>query len=137
MVEVGENLGMKVNIEKTEIQHMERVYKHFNIGIMNHNLKQTVNFVYLGGNLSSKKGTISDGKKQIWIGRVAFITAKIKLHVYEILVFSCLLYYSETWTMKCSSEQQMNVFEMTRLGITRRDKLYNDGIKKISIYRRK
>ena len=137
MVQVGENLGMKVNIEKTEIQHMGRVYKDFNIVIMNQNLKQTVNFVYLGGQLSSKKGTISDGKNQRGIGKIAFITATTKLQVYETLVCSCFLYNSETWTMK----QRMNVSEMTCLrrilGITRRDKLYNDDLKKISIYRRK
>ena len=33
VVEVNENLGMKVNIEKTEIQHMGRIYKNFNIVI--------------------------------------------------------------------------------------------------------
>ena len=72
VVEVSENLGMKVNIEKTEIQHMGRAHKDFNTVINNQNLKQTGNFVYLGGNLSSKRGTISDAKKQIGIGKAAF-----------------------------------------------------------------
>ena len=39
VVEVSENLGMKVNIEKTEIQHMGRAHKDFNIVIKNQNLK--------------------------------------------------------------------------------------------------
>ena len=51
---------------------MGRVHKDFNIVIKNQNLKQTVNFVYLGGNLSSKEGTISDVKRQIGITRAAF-----------------------------------------------------------------
>lgn len=51
---------MKVNIEKTEMQHMGRVHKDFNIIIKNQPLKQTVDFVYLGGNLTSKERTISE-----------------------------------------------------------------------------
>ena len=58
VVEVSENLGMKVNIEKTEIQHLGKAHEDFNIVIKKQNLKQTVNFVYLGENLSSKEGTI-------------------------------------------------------------------------------
>lgn len=57
VVEVGEIL------EKTEIQHMGRGHKDFNIVIKNLNLKQTVSFVCLGGNLDSKERTISDVKK--------------------------------------------------------------------------
>ena len=41
VVEVSENLGMKVNIEKTEIQCMGRTHKDFNIVIKNQNLKQS------------------------------------------------------------------------------------------------
>ena len=126
VVEVSENLGMKVNIEKTEIQHMGRAHKDFNIVIKNQNLKQTVNFVYLGGNLSSKEGTISDVKRWIGIVRAAFqalgkvwsardITTTTKLQVYDTLVLSRLLYNLKNWTMKCSSQQRLNVFEMACL----------------------
>ena len=41
VVEVSENLGMEVNIEKTEIQLMGKVNKDFNIVIKNQNLKQS------------------------------------------------------------------------------------------------
>ena len=64
-VRVTENLGMKINIEKTEIQHMRRAHKDLNT-VINKNLKQAVNFVYLGGNLSLQEGIISDVKR--WIG---------------------------------------------------------------------
>ena len=53
-----------INMEITEIQHMGRVHMDFDIVKMNQNLKQTVNFVYLGGNLSSKEGTISSRGEQ-------------------------------------------------------------------------
>ena len=35
VVEVSENLGMKVNIEKTETQHTGRAHRDFNIVIKN------------------------------------------------------------------------------------------------------
>lgn len=41
---------------------MGMVYKGFNIVVKNQNVKQPVNFVYKGGNLSSKEETISDVK---------------------------------------------------------------------------
>ena len=66
VVEGSKNLGMKVNIEKTEVQRIGKAHKIFNIVIKNQNLKPTVNFVYLGGNLSSKEETIPDVKR--WIG---------------------------------------------------------------------
>ena len=57
------HLGIKVNTVKTEIQHMGRVHKDFNAVIKNQSLKLTVSFVYQGGNLSSKEGSISDVKR--------------------------------------------------------------------------
>ena len=51
---------------------MGRTHKDFNIVIRKQNLKQRVNFVCLGGNLMSKKRTISDIKRQIGIVRAAF-----------------------------------------------------------------
>ena len=101
---------------------MVRASKDFNVVIKNQNLKQIVSFVYLGGNLSSKEGTTSDVQKRIGIVRAAFQalgkvwsardTMTTKLQVYDTLVLRCLLYNSETWTMKRSSEQQLNVFYM-------------------------
>ena len=100
MVEVSENLGMKVNIEKTELQHVGRAHKDFNIVIKNQNLKQTVSFVYLGGNVSSNEETISDIQREIGIARPKFqalvkvwsardiTTTTTKLQVYETLVLS-------------------------------------------------
>lgn len=71
-MEVIENLVMKVNIKKTEIQHMGMVHKDFNTVRNNQNLKQTVNFVYLERNLSLKEGTFSHIKRGQGIVRTAF-----------------------------------------------------------------
>ena len=98
-------------------RHMGHVYKDLNIVIKNQNLMQSTLFIW---------EQTSAQKRQIRIARAAFqalgkvwsardITTTTKLQVYETLVLSCLLYNSETWTMKCSSEQRLNVFEMACL----------------------
>ena len=76
---------------------MGRTHKDFNPVIKTQNLKQTSNFVYLGGNLSSKEGIILDVKRQTETERAAFqtqgkvwlardITITTKLQEYETLV---------------------------------------------------
>lgn len=42
-------------IQVAEIQHMGRAHMDFNIVIKNQKLKQTVNFVYVGGNSVQRK----------------------------------------------------------------------------------
>lgn len=145
VVEESENFGMRVNIEKTEIQHMGREHKQFTIQVKNQSLKQTDSFVYLGGNFNTTEGIEADIKRRISIARNAFqslgkiwmatdIKKTTKLQVYETLVLSCLLYNSETWTMKRTSEHRLKVFEMTCLrkivGVTRRDMVRNEDIKR-------
>ena len=95
----------------------------------NKDLEQTDNFVYLGEHLSSKEGTISFVKRRIGNARAAFqalgkvgsardITATTELEVSETLVLCCLLYDSETWTMKRSSEEFEIACLRKILGIT-------------------
>ena len=45
VMEVSENLGMNVDMEKTEIQHMGIGHKDFNIVVKNQNLKQLRLFI--------------------------------------------------------------------------------------------
>ena len=54
-VKVSEDLGMEVNFQKTEIKHTGRAHMDFNIVLKNQKLKQTVNFVYVGGNSVQRK----------------------------------------------------------------------------------
>lgn len=47
-------------MEKAEIQHIRKAHRDVHIGIKKQNLKETVNFVCLGGILRSREGTISE-----------------------------------------------------------------------------
>ena len=67
--------------------------------------------------------------------RAVFQALGITTYNYKTLVLlRCLLYNSETWTVKHSPEQRLTVCEMACLrrilGVTRRDRLHNDDIKK-------
>jgi len=109
-------MGMKVNIEKTEVQHVGLIDKEVIILIENQKLKQVKDFVYLGGNMSDDASTEQDVNRRIgcacgvmqnlspvWKSKV--INRETKARVYETLVLSVLLYNSETWTLKESTKK--------------------------------
>ena len=138
------NLGLKINISKTEVQVISRNVIQLNITINGHQLNQVTEFVYLGGTISSKGTCREDVKHRIgkalsavqrlqpiWIAKDIQRTTKIEL--YRVLVLSILLYGSETWTLKKDDECRLLVFEMMCLrkimGVTRLDKIRNDIIR--------
>ena len=106
-------------------------------------LKQTENFVYLGGTISSNGGSENDVTRRIGLARGIFqnlnqiwtsreISRPTKIQVYETLVLSALLYNAETWTLKEVQKNRLRVLEMTFLrkieGVTRRDRIRNKEI---------
>ena len=56
---VVRRMGMQINAEKTEIQYLGRGSRNFQVQINGRQLKQTENFVYLGGTISSNGGSES------------------------------------------------------------------------------
>ena len=144
IVEESGKMGMVVNTEKTEVQHVgpERVNMEIKIG--SQKLKQVQDFVYLGGSMSEDAASDQDiirrtglacgamkNLNPIW--KAKEISKDTKKRVYESLVLSVLLYNSETWTLKEASKQKLRVFEMSCLrrikGVTRRDRIRNIDIR--------
>ena len=137
-------MGMRINVEKTEVQLIGKVKENLNIEVDGQQLKQTNNFVYLGGSISSNEGSETDIQRRLGITRSIFqnlnqvwiskeIGKNTKIKVYETLVLSALLYNSETWTIKETQKQRLRVFEMACLrkieGVTRREKIRNEEIR--------
>ena len=101
-------------------------HKDFSIVMKSQNLKQTVNSPWEETSVqrrevfqTSKRRTgiaraASQALRKVWSTRDILTTTKLQM--YETLVLSCLLYNSEAWTTKHSSEQQLTVFEMACLG---------------------
>ena len=63
--ENSSNLGLKINIAKTELQVIGKKENHIKININGTTLKQVENFIYLGGTISQKGSCTEDIKSRI------------------------------------------------------------------------
>lgn len=70
----------------------------------------------------------------IWTAKDLARSTKMRVGLYEVLVLSCLLFNSETWTSKRATGLRLHVFEMFCLRkiteVTRRHRIRNEIIKK-------
>ena len=140
----SKNLGLKINIGKTEVQAMSKKDITMNISINGTQLNQVENFIYLGGKISQKGSCCDDVKHRIgkslgavqslnviWKSKDISIATKVKL--YQTLILSILTYGSETWTLKKEDENRLLVFEMMCLrkigGFSRMDRIRNTTIR--------
>ena len=143
LVDSSGRMGMKINADKTETQFLGKGDSSFQIQIEGQTLKQSENFIYLGGNISSTNGCEGDVTRRIGLARGIFqdlnkiwvskeISKATKIQVYESLVINTLLYNSETWTLKEDQKDRLRVLEMSFLrkieGVTRYDRIRNTEI---------
>ena len=139
-------MGLKINVDKTEVQHVGRGNRAVNVNIKidDRPLKQVENFVYLGGNMSEDASVEHDVRRRIGLATGVMqslnkiwqnkrIGQATKVKIYETLVLSVLLYNSETWTMKEATKNSVLVFEMgclrKILGVSRRNHIRNLDIR--------
>ena len=142
--ENSSNLGLKINIAKTEVQVIGKKENHIKININGTTLKQVENFIYLGGTISQKGSCTEDIKSRIGkalgavqklqpIWKAQDIQEDTKVELYRVLVLSILLYGAETWTLKKEDENRLLVFEMMCLRkimeVSRLDKIRNTKIR--------
>ena len=138
------NLGLKINIAKTEVQVIGKKENHIKININGTTLKQVENFIYLGGTISQKGGCTEDIKSRIGkalgavqrlqpIWKAEDIQQDTEVELYRVLVPSILLNGAETWTLKKEDENRLLVFEMMCLrkimGVSRLDEIRNTKIR--------
>jgi hypothetical protein len=140
----SKRFGLTVSTSKTEVQCIPPSDQPMLSSIRGVALKQTTDFVYLGGKISDSADSSADIARRIglatgvartlttvWKSKVIGIATKIRL--YNTLVLSVLLYNAETWTMKEELNRRLLVFEMSVLrriaGVTRRDRLRNTDIR--------
>ncbi|XP_038050870.1 uncharacterized protein LOC119724021 [Patiria miniata] len=138
------NLGLKINIAKTEVQAISKKKIDLYITIGGTQLKQVEEFTYLGGKISESGTCTKDIQHRIGkalgavqvlhnIWRSKEITNPTKVELYKVLIQSILLYGAETWTLKKVDENRLLTFEMMCLrkilGVTRLDKIRNTSIR--------
>ena len=136
--------GLTVSKAKTEAQCIPPEDQPLMTNIGGVTLKQTKDFVYLGGKISDTVGSGADVERRIGLAtgvarsmaeiwKAKDIMTSTKVRLYNTLVLSVLLYNAETWTMKEELRRKLLVFEMTVLrriaGVTRWDRCRNADIR--------
>ena len=138
------NLGLKINIAKTEVQITGKKENQIKINTNGTILKQVETFIYLGGIISQKGSCTGDINSRIRkalgavqrlqpIWKAEDIQQDTKVELYRVLVISILFYMAETWTQEKEDENRLLVFEMMCLrkiiGVSRLDKIRNTKIR--------
>ena len=104
-------MGMKINIQKTECQFLGEGNKKFRLEVEGQELEQMEDFVYLGKNISTQKGSDRDVERRIGLARGTWQafwkvwnskepSKATKICMYEVLMLSTILYNAEIWTMR-------------------------------------
>jgi hypothetical protein len=143
VVQASKDMGMCINVQKTECQFIGRDETQMGLEVDGQMLEQKESFVYLGGLIDAHEGSEKDVGRRIGLARGILqrlhkvwrskeISRTTKVRIYETLVLSVLLYNSETWTLKETQKRRLRVFETTCLrrieGVTRRDRIRNTEI---------
>jgi len=124
--ETAEKYDMKINIRKTKVMKVTRNKNRLNnkitIKIKGQELEQVQKFKYLGSLLNEDNRSIEDIKMRIAIAKEAFNKRKelmtknfnkdLKKRIIKTIVWSTMLYSSETWTLTKEAIRRIEAFEM-------------------------
>jgi hypothetical protein len=144
----GSSMGLKINIDKTEVQLLAREQGKVKVSINGRELKQVDHYIYLGSQISEDGSSEPDMKRRIGLAYDAMqrlkkvwssksLRRRTKVKIYETLVLSILLYNTETWTITAEMERRLRSVEMDCLrkivGVSRLEHIKNDDIK-VALY---
>ena len=147
--ESSKRFGLKINTQKAKTMSTIKHHETIKVTINDEDVEQVEEFTYLGGVVTEDGRSSKDIKRRIGLASAAFgqltkmwksdISLKIKIRLYETLVVPVLMYGAECWTMRKAEEQKILVAEMNWLrrilGKTRRDRIRNEVIRKVGMYR--
>jgi len=116
--------GMKINIRKTKVMKISRAVEPttVKITINGEQLEQVDKFCYLGSVVTQDAKCHTEIRRRIGIGKDAFYKRKellrgklnrnLKKRMVKTLVWSVVLYGSETWTLRKEDIRRIEAFEM-------------------------
>jgi hypothetical protein len=120
---ISTEYGMKINIKKTKVMKISRAEEPttVEITINEEELEQVDKFCYLGS-VVTKDAKCHTEIRRISMGKDAFYKRKellrgklnrnLKKRMIKTLVWSVVLYGSETWTMRKEDVKRLEAFEM-------------------------
>ena len=121
MKEEKENVGLKLNVQKTKIKASGLITS----GQIDKETMETVTeFIFLGSKITADGDCSHEIKRRLLLGRKVMtnldsifksrdITLPTKVHIIKaIKVFPVVLYRCESWTIKQAEHQRIDAFEL-------------------------
>ena len=115
--EERENVGLKLNIQKTKIMASGPITSWEIDG-------ETVSeFIFLGSKITADGDCIHEIKRRLLLGRNVIInldsifksrdiTLSTKVHLVEAMIFPVVMYGCESWTIKKAEHRRIDAFEL-------------------------
>ena len=119
----SEEYGMKINLKKTKVMRISRKEgSKITINIDGVKLEQVKQFNYLGSTITEDCKSNSEIRRRIILGKEAFnknnellrgkLELSLKKRLIKTIIWSVVLYGSETWTMQKEDIKRLEAFEM-------------------------
>ena len=118
--EENENIGLKLNIQKTKIMASGPIIPWQTDG---ETMETVANFMFLGSKITADGDCSHEIKRRLLLGRKVMtnldsifksrnITLPTKVHLVKAMVFPVVMYGCESWTIKKAEHQRIDVFEL-------------------------
>ena len=119
---VSKSYGMRINIKKTKVMKIGRTPSNMQIILDGEVIQQVEEFKYLGSLISANGYSEKDIRVRIAMAKTTFSKLKtvltgglkqeLKKRLVKTLVWSVIMYGSETWTLKKTDVSRLEAFEM-------------------------
>ena len=118
--EESENVGLKLNIQKTKIKASSPTTSW---QIDGETVEIVSDFIFLGSKITADGGCRYEIKGQLLLGRKVMtnvdsilksrnITLPTKVHIVTPMVFPLVMYGLESWTIRKAERQRIDAFEL-------------------------
>ena len=118
--EESENIGLKLNIQKTKIMASGRINSW---QVDGETVETVTDFIFLGSQITADGDCSHEIKRCLLLGRKVMtnldnilksrgITLPTKVHLVKAMVFPVVMYGCESWTVKKAERRGTNAFEL-------------------------
>ena len=118
--EESEKAGLKLNIQKTKIMASSPITSW---QIDGETMETLRDFIFLGSKITADGDCSQEIKRRLLLGRKAMtnldsilksrdVTLPRKVHLVKAMAFPAVIYGCESWTIKKTERQRMDVFEL-------------------------
>ena len=118
--EESENVGLKLNIQKTKIMASGSITSWH---IDGETVETVSDFIFLGSKITADVDSSNEIKGRLLLGRKIMtnldsilksreITLPTKFHLVKAIVFPLVMYECESWSIKKAKPQRIDLFEL-------------------------